>query len=423
MKNYSSAFKQVLALFLALLFSSCTALANDTPSHTSSNCEQELTLAAFRAFALHKSPLVAEIDRVYAEELATAFETEVLSNPELQVEQTYTRMKLGGDSDPQSQVSLGQAIRLSNFGSRERVASLIRKSADLQLRARLLELTQILIVQFRTLFVLQQSEKIILNAEQRAAKKVAQIRDAVNKGLLSQGDEQLFEGEKYRLQAQRKGVSARIATLQSELAKSTGSTCLVLAKGEEAHQEIASEIILLEKAHKNELSEASRLNLLTSLAQEETRLAELDAFPQITPRLVYQHTNDGGDFIGAGITIPLPFWNRNQAQKMRSTAGQKVAETRSNFHSNQGLEAQIRNLRRATLSTQEQSDLFTKKVIPSFEAALRSQERLYAEGKENVLQVWQTLRTFNEAQTQGLLLWLEAVSARVQLSILIGEEV
>ena len=40
-----------------------------------------------------------------------------------------------------------------------------------------------------------------------------------------------------------------------------------------------------------------------------------------------------------------------------------------------------------------------------------------------MMQVWQTLRTFNEVQTQGLQLWLEAVSVRVQLSLLVGEEV
>jgi len=332
-------------------------------------------------------------------------------------------MKLGGDSDSQSQISLGQAIRLSNFGSRERVARLIRKSGDALMRASMLELTQMLMVQYRTLFVLQQSEKIIYNAEQIAAKKVTLIRDGVKKGLLSEGDELLFEGEKYRLQAQRKGLEARIATLQGELSKSTGSTCFILAKGEEPHLELASEASLVEKAKQSELSEASRLNLLTGLAREEMRLAQLDAFPQVTPRLVFQHTNDGGDFIGAGITIPLPFWNRNQAEQIRSAAALRVAESKSSYSANNGLEVQVRSLRRSAQSAHEQSDLFSKKVIPSFEAALQAQERIYAQGKGSVLQVWQTLRTFNEVQTQGLLLWLEATSARVQLSILIGEEV
>jgi len=75
------------------------------------------------------------------------------------------------------------------------------------------------------------------------------------------------------------------------------------------------------------------------------------------------------------------------------------------------------------VNSEEQAQLFTKKVIPSFEKAFQSQEKLYAQGKGNVLQVWQTLTTLNGVQTQGLQLLLEAKSLRIQLSILIGEEI
>jgi hypothetical protein len=54
---------------------------------------------------------------------------------------------------------------------------------------------------------------------------------------------------------------------------------------------------------------------------------------------------------------------------------------------------------------------------------LNAQEKLYTKGKGNVLQDWQTLRLLNEVQTQSLSLWLEGTSARIQLSLLIGEEV
>ena len=419
----SGAHRVVILLCTGLSLYGGIATAEIKDSRKPATCEQSLSLEGFRASALSQSPLVAEIDRDYAKELASAFDTEVLINPELQAEQTFTRMNVGGDDDPQAQVSIGQTIRLSNFGSRERVAALIRRSGDRQKRAQILELTQKLLVQFRTLYVLQETEKILANAEQRAAKKVLLISAGVKKGLLSQGDEKLFDGERYRLQAQRKGVAATIATLQSELARSTGSPCTILTTGQELLTELPSEELLLQKARSSDLSESTRVDLLVNLAREEMRLSELDAYPQITPRLVYQHTNDGGDFFGAGLSMPLPFWNRNQGQQIRSRAEQRFVEAKSTFLSNGGLEVQIKNLRRAAESSKEQSEIFSLKVIPSFEAALRSQEKLYAEGKGNVLQVWQTLRTFNEVQTQGLQLWLEAVSVRVQLSLLVGEEV
>ena len=75
------------------------------------------------------------------------------------------------------------------------------------------------------------------------------------------------------------------------------------------------------------------------------------------------------------------------------------------------------------MSAAEQAELYSKKVVPAFHEALRSQERLYAQGKGSVLQVWQTLRTFNDAEREALAVWLTAATARMQLSLLVGEEV
>jgi len=47
----------------------------------------------------------------------------------------------------------------------------------------------------------------------RAGNKISLIQKGVKKGLFSKGEEKLFEGEKFRIQARRKGVSAAISTL------------------------------------------------------------------------------------------------------------------------------------------------------------------------------------------------------------------
>jgi outer membrane protein TolC len=87
------------------------------------------------------------------------------------------------------------------------------------------------------------------------------------------------------------------------------------------------------------------------------------------------------------------------------------------------LETQVRSLHAAVVAATEQAELYSAKVVPAYEAALRSQEKLYAQGKGNVLQVWQTLRLFNEARNEALTLWLGAATARIQLSLLVGEEI
>lgn len=409
--------------FLILCLTTATGLAEKHVAIGNRKCQWRLSLDSFRAYALHNSYLVAEIDRDYSEELAKAFETETLSNPELQADQAFTSMALAGANDAQVQVSLGQTLRLSNFGSRSEVARLIRKSSDLQKRVRLMELVQRLTLQYETLLVYQKMETLLRDAEKRAASKVVLIKQGVKKGLFSAGDQYLFEGEKYRLQAEAKGIASVLAVLENQIATSLGSPCLITADSQINLKLIPAEHVLIEQARKSPIGELARMDVLAGLAEEQVKLAQLDSYPQMTPRLVYQHTNDGGDFFGAGISIPLPFWNRNQGAIYKAQAERKVQQVRSEFIKNGGLENQIATLRAAVVAAEEQVSLFINKVAPAFEKAFSAQERLYAEGKGNVLQVWQTLRNLNEVQAQGLQLYLAAKALRIQLSILIGEEI
>jgi outer membrane protein TolC len=82
----------------------------------------------------------------------------------------------------------------------------------------------------------------------------------------------------------------------------------------------------------------------------------------------------------------------------------------------------VRAYRIAAVQSTEQSRLLQSKALPAFELALQSQEQLYAQGKANVLQVWQTLRILNDAQREALSVWVGAITARVELSLFVGEE-
>ena len=171
------------------------------------------------------------------------------------------------------------------------------------------------------------------------------------------------------------------------------------------------------------MSEQARLQILQELAKEQTRLAELDAFPIFAPRIVYQHTNDGGDYVGAGISIPLPLFNRNQPEITRATAEQEASRRKTDLITKGGLALQVSRAHAAAVSAQRQVEIYTARVEPSFKAALEAEERAYQSGKGNILEVWQTFRALNEAQVTGLALWQHAAMTRARLSILVGEEI
>lgn len=385
-------------------------------------CKQVLSLESFRAYVLRNSPLLAEIDQAYAEELGAAFEAETLPNPELQLEKTFTRMGLAGANDPQTQINLGQPFRISNFGSRKRLAKLMRDSGNSHQRASLLELVQKLTLQYETLASYQQIEHLFRRAAAEVGQKVTLIKEGINKGLFSDGDHYLLEGEQYRLEAKAKNIAATVEAIQSELSYAAGYQCAIRAKMSHKRPIDLSVRELMQRAKNSPISEVARLTILKDIAEEQVRLAELDKYPQITPRLIYQHTNDGGDFFGAGFSIPLPVWNQNQGDQYRARAAKKVAEVKSIYLKTGGLESQITSLRNAIIRCQEQEKLYQEKVIPAFKNAFAAQESLYARGRGSVLQIWQSLIILNEARTEALKLSLEGAAHRLQLSILIGEE-
>jgi cobalt-zinc-cadmium efflux system outer membrane protein len=366
---------------------------------------------------------MAEVQGEYSRELARAFDIEVLANPEFQIEQVYTTMGIQGANDPQTNAALAQKLRLSNFGQRQKVARLLREAGDRERGSKLLELTLNLSLKIQRLYVLQRSKAILLDSEQRASKKVALVHEGVKKGLLSEGEHKLFEAEKYRIQSERKGIESAIQALQAELSKSTGVGCQIIFSDGNSSESLPSKDVLLSKARESRVSQSTRADMLLALASEQVRLAELDQYPEVAPRLVYQHTNDGGDFFGAGITVPLPIFNRNQGELTRAHADEVAVRRKRELLQGSGLETQVRQLHAAAVNAEERSEIFAKKVVPAYEAALASQERLYTQGKGSVLQVWQVFRIFNDARSEALQLSLAAATARIELSVLVGEEI
>jgi len=224
-------------------------------------------------------------------------------------------------------------------------------------------------VQFYTLFSIKESVRILKQAERIAALKAIAVGKQVKAGLLSQGSEALFQGEKFRLEAQRAGAEAALATLRSELSMAIGTECTVIATQPPATAKVPTTSALLEKARASRISEQARLDVIQELTTEQVRLAELDAFPSIAPRFVYQHTNDGGDFYGAGFTLPIPVWNRNQAQITKTTAEREAAARKSPLSHKGGLELQVSTAQTAAVSSEHQVETYFSNVEPAFKAA------------------------------------------------------
>ena len=430
MRRWSPSFCLPSAFLLGALFGSHNDIRADNLSSDNSVmierehvCARNVTFGEFRAIALQQSPLVAEIDTNFVRDVGQAYDTEVFKNPEVQFEQVFTRARLNGDNDPQTSASLSFPLRLSTLGSKARVARLLREAGDIRKRASLFELNQRLVLGYSKLYSLQQSSALLEQVLARANTVSQRSQKALQKGLLSNASFELLQGERYRLESQKAGILASIAILQFELTNLLGTPCAIRASEPFDLSPLPTFEQLVRRANENQMNDAVQNELLVSLRSEQERLANLDALPEIVPRIAYQHTNDGGDFIGAGVSIPLPFFNRNKSAKMVARAESATVRQKQSFFSNQRREAQIIALRSAAMCSAEQARIFKEKVIPSYERALQAQEKQYRTGTGDLSLVWQSLRSLTEAQREYSQLWLAAVTSRVQLEILIGEEV
>jgi outer membrane protein, heavy metal efflux system len=411
---------------LHTLIMTAVAIAVYSPSFANpppllDNCQHRISISKFRAYALNNSPLVADINVNYASKLAEAIRTELLANPELQLERTFTKMHLGGDNDPQDQVSLSQNLRLSDFGSRRHVASIVRESSKTEQATALFRFVTELSFKFKLLVNLLKSRDVFNDSLNAFANKLSYVKTGVKKGLIPESGEAILIAERSKLLGESKSIASTIAQLQRELVAATGLNCSFkpLSTQEQHLPKLKS---ILKKFKNSNFSTLNQLKIDFKLKQAHAKLNRLDAYPAISPRLVFQHTNDGGDFYGVGVSIPLPIFNQNQANIYNSE--KELAASKEKLATAQGgsLREQIVLFYRSIEALQAERVILQTVTIPSFDRALKAIIRLFENGKGDIVQIWQTLKAIHEAKLKVIELDSETANLTAQLSILVGEE-
>ena len=400
---------------------SSSTRTRSTPS-TPELCGTPLSLDELRAMLIRSSPAVADIDATTAQEMARASATALVANPELQIEQTFTRMNIGGANDSQTGASLGQPLRLSDFGTRAKIASLIKKTASSERKRELLSLSQRAVRYAATIDTLTTTIDRISRAERQAIAYRTILDQGVASGLVTTGDRALILAEYHRLRAEKVGAEAQRISAQATLSQLVGASCLVQLTPAPPAPSLLPLADILTRAATSDITEYDRAELLLELANEETRRAEEDSLPPITPRLVYQHTNDGGDFLGVGFSFALPVWHRNEPERSSRAAEKMAAIRRETFLKEGGFTSHITGLYHSIEAIEEQIRILEHDVMPTFQEALVAQDNLFRSGKGNALQLWQSVRASHEASRDSLTLRQRAIGMRSRLSLLIGDE-
>lgn len=412
----------IFRLKLCWIFTTVFIFAVVLTAAVADNAPGALSLEQLKIIALEKSPLAKQIDADFSKKLAESIKINLLPNPELNSELRIPEKSSGGKGDNEVDVSISQPFKLSNFGLRSEVSKLIENAATSEQKAAILELTQSLTLSYVKLWALQQKQIFLEEAKRRAEQKAKAVKEASTKGLLGAGDEKLFVAEARKISAQLIGVDADIATVVAELMRITGfdlknvRTLKPLIEPPLAVEE------LIRLGNKSSIGIINRSKLFARVAERHYQLAVRDTFPTLSPRLVYEHKDDQTDSIGVGISIPLPFSDWNQSEKIAQLGELNAARAKADYANSEIFREEISSLNRSFNSSLQQAIIYETEVVLAFQDALKFHERQFETGQGTILQVWQTQRELNNSKEEALEFWVKAFTARAQLSIVIGKE-
>lgn len=382
---------------------------------------QVVTVDQVIAMTLDRSPLVKEIEASFAARRADAFDARTLPNPELSAE---IASPAGGEvrGDDELTVALVQPFRLSHGKPRDRLARLMEASGARDKERALLELFVRARLAFARAWVLSERTKVLDALRPQALSLTRSIQSGVKEGLYGQGDEALFRAEAFRIEAALKALSAEALLAAAELSKLSGASYAGATFSRPPVPDLPELDGLRKKLAHSESRAQQRAKLVLDLARLDDEVARRDAFPELRPRFSYGHTNEGVDLVGIGVSFDLPFQSRNTAERLRKESARRAAEAGWNMIQGETFQQAVLSAARAAAFRAEELVLYEKKILPAMNEAFHAAQTQVKSAQGSVPQLWQTLREYGESHERYLELWTRAFADRLELSLILEED-
>jgi len=369
--------------------------------------------------ALNESPLVASIEASIAEARAVGLTNGALENPTLDSEVRFPssyREQRGAD---EVAVALSQPLRMSDFGPRRRVNELVQSIADEDRKVALLTFAQKVKLAYTKAWALERRSSELARYRETTGRIERVVQDAAEGGLLGSSEGLLFKAEAKRTKLELSALESDTKRAKAELNKISGFE----VNGSLTKPPLGAPPALETLLGSAELLPAqARAKLAATLAYEQQRQAELDAYPKFAPRLVYERTNDSTSYFGVGISVELPFFNRNQGERLAKGADAAAAERFAAYLSGDAYRQEVSSLLESLKASTAVINGYEDEIIPTLIQALDAEEKLFASGKGAPTRLWQVLRELSNAQQEVLERLVRLYSDRIELVTITGTD-
>lgn len=384
--------------------------------------DRALTIEDAVQSALDHSPLVSEIESRNSFRMAEALDTRLLPNPQLDAQigipSAWDERRGRNELD----VSIEQPFRLSHGTLRNRLSRLIESTGSYEREKQLLELITKARLAYAQAWVLSERRRVLSEIAPRSKSLNDFVTKGVAEGAYGKGDEAVFRSAVAQIESELKGVSAESLLALAQLSRVTGEEMREPSLTSPEIAPFVSSDDLRTRLSGGSTQFQKRTRLLTELAEADMAVAKRDAFPEFRPRLSFSRTNEGTDIVGFGLTFDLPFYSQNSAERLKKDGELRAAQAQLQFSRSDAFQTVIVNEAEAYSLRRQQVELYKDKVLPALDDALKALEVQVRAGQGSIFSLWQVSREYIDAQGRYLELWTRAFSERVELAIILEEE-
>lgn len=381
--------------------------------------QRKVTYDSVLALALGESAIVKEIEAKIASNQALGIEIKNLSNPILDGETLVPLTDKDSQESNEFTLSLTQPLRVSDFGVRRSLNNLIQEASSLDKKIELLELSQSVKLAYLKVWALDKRIVHLQQLQQRLKKLDRLLSEGSKNGLFGIGEAKIFKAEKLKLENEELGLKSDAQRARADLSRLVGAPLvhaleplqLKVPPVVDQADDINSEIPLLQRS-----------KLTYKIADQQARLASLDASPKFAPRIVYQRSNERVDYLGVGVSLELPTFNRNQSEEIKRTAEKNAAQKALQYFDGEGFRFEIDNRRKALQGIIMKTLSYETEIVPLLREALTAQEDLLRSGQGSIFQVWQLIREINSAESDLIEQLVSAHTQSAEYIILMGKE-
>jgi hypothetical protein len=328
-----------------------------------------------------------------------------------------------GDTSGEYEVSVGQPLRLGDLnGQRRAVADRAVGVAAAEQSAGRAVFNAEVGVLFAEVAALEDVQRQLEGLRWRARDVAARIGRAGAQASLQASERALLEAARHEMTAADTELSVRIAGARANLERRLGAA---LPPGRLMVAPIPP-IGAIETATRDIVGHSSglpaRLEAQSALARARAHLAASERRGDFTPQIVYRRADDGTDFLGIGIEVPLPVWGSENAGARAGLESAAVSSERAaDVARSPVFERYVTGLVTVYDKRQRRAAILASEVVPALERAADLAAREVEAGQTTVGQYLQITAQLREAVLDSVGAYIEAVAAREELGVLRGE--